>query len=240
MNRIVTVMAVALLLVFTAGLNAQGVGRNGRNRNTYKKANEQAKKAAEAQAKKAQKNAAQEEKKEEREEAKEERKSKDDDEGGIGITGGDAAEDVAEPGSTISRAIKDDTLEKIMDELKLEDKTKRAAFKSNVRKAWEDSEAEDKRYAGIYKRYEDNDDKLAAEKKVHKDKLEKIWDDSDEKLTKDEVLDEGQLAAWKKTSSDLREKTATDRYYEAKKKSGGEEEPKKEEPKKEKKEDSDD
>ena len=139
-------------------------------------------------------------------------------------------------GSTISRAIKDETLEKIMDELKLEDKAKRASFKSNVRGAWEDSEKEDKRYASIYKRYEDNDDKLAAEKKVHEDKLKKIWDDSDEKLTKDEVLDEAQLAAWKKTSADLREKTATDRYYEAKKKAAAGDD---DEPKKEKKEEDD-
>lgn len=231
MNRIVIVMAVALLLVFTASLNAQGLGKNYKKQNgSYKKANEKAQKQGAQQAKKAQKNAEQEEKKEEREEAKEERDARKngEDEDGIGIVGGAEEEELPEPGSTIARAIKDETLEKIMDELKLEDKAKRAKFKSNVRGAWEDSEKEDKRYAGVYKRYLENDDKLAAEKKVHEGKLEKIWDESDEDLTKDEVLDEGQLEAWKKTSKELREKTATDRYYEAKKKAGGEEEPKKE------------
>ena len=240
MNRIVTVMAFALLFVCAAGLNAQGLGKNYKKQNgSYKKANDKAQKAGQAQAKKAQKNAEQEEKKQEREDAKAEREGGDDDDGGIGIVGGEKADEVAEPGSTISRAIKDETREKIMDELKLEDKAKRASFKSNVRGAWEDSEKEDKRYASIYKRYEDNDDKLAAEKKVHEDKLKKIWDESDEKLTKDEVLTEEQMTRWKKTSEELRTKTNTDRYYEAKAKQDAAKAAEEDADKKEKKDDED-
>jgi len=238
MNRFLSVLAVVMLVAFAADLSAQG--RNWRKNNgSYKKASEKAQKAGEQQAKKAQQKNEQEEKEAEREAAKEEREAKrnGEEEDGIAIAGGDEADDLPEPGETVNRAIKDETLEEVMDELGLEDKAKRSKFKSNVRGAWEDSEKEDKRYSVLYKKYLENSDKLEAEKRVHQDKLKKIWDESDEKLKKDEVLDEKQLEAWKKTSEELRTKTATDLHYEGKAKQA---QPEKKEDKKEKKEDSED
>jgi len=238
MKRFITVVALAVVCCFAADLYAQGGVRRNKEQRDIKKAQAEAEKNRKEQAAKAKKNAEQAEREAEKEEAREERDARrngEEEEDGIGIVGGDAgADEVAEPGSTISRAIKDETLEKVMDELKLEDKNKRAKFKSEVRGAWDDCEKEDKRYALTYKRYMDNAEKLATEKKVHQDKLTKIWEESDEKLTKDEVLDADQMTRWKKASAELREKSATDRYYEAKNK------PVPEEPKKEKKEEGDD
>ncbi|MCB9933264.1 MAG: hypothetical protein H6841_07580 [Planctomycetes bacterium] len=238
MKRVLTVLAVVLLVAFAVDLSAQG--RNWRrNSGSYKRASEKAQKAGEQQAKKAQKNAEKEEREDAREDAKEEREAKrnGEEEDGIAIAGGDQADDLPEPGETVARAIKDETLEEVMDELGLEDKNKRTKFKTNVRGAWEDTEKEDKRYSVLYKKYLENSDKLAAEKKVHQEKLKKIWDESDEKLKKEEVLDEKQTEAWKKTSEELRTKTATDVHYEGKAKQA---EPEKKEDKKEKKEDSED
>ncbi|MCZ7607982.1 MAG: hypothetical protein M5U25_18370 [Planctomycetota bacterium] len=240
MKRFLTVLAVVMLVAFAADLTAQGVGTGWRkNKNTYKKANEKAQKAGEQQAKKAQKNAEKEEREEAREAAKEEREAKrnGEEEDGIAIAGGDAADELPEPGETVSRAIKDETLDEVMDELGLEDKAKRSKFKSNVRGAWEDSEKEDKRYSVLYKKYLENSEKLEAEKRVHQEKLKKIWDASDEKLKKEEVLDEKQLEAWKKTSEELRIKTATDYHYEGKARQA---EPEQKEDKKEKKEEGED
>lgn len=238
MNRFLSVLAVVMLVAFAADLSAQG--RNWRKNNgSYKKASEKAQKAGEQQAKKAQQKNEQEEKEAEREAAKEEREAKrngEEEEDGIAIAGGEA-DDLPEPGETVNRAIKDETLEEVMDELGLEDKAKRSKFKSNVRSAWEDSEKEDKRFSVLYKKYLENSEKLEAEKRVHQDKLKKIWDESDEKLKKEEVLDEKQAEAWKKTSEELRTKTATDLHYEGKAKQA---QPEKKEDKKEKKEDSED
>ena len=238
MKRFLPLLAVVMLIAFAADLSAQG--RNWRKNNgSYKKASEKAQKAGEQQAKKAQQKNEQEEKEAEREAAKEEREAKrnGEDEDGIAIAGGDEADDLPEPGESVNRAIKDETLEEVMDELGLEDKAKRSKFKSNVRGAWEDSEKEDKRYSVLYKKYLENSDKLEAEKRVHQDKLKKIWDESDEKLKKEEVLDEKQQEAWQKTSEELRTKTATDLHYEGKAKQA---QPEKKEDKKEKKEDSED
>ena len=85
--------------------------------------------------------------------------------------------------------------------------------------------------------FEANVEKLADEKESHTEKLKKIWDESDEKLAKEEVLDETQTERWKKSSAELRTKTNTDRYYEAKAKQAEAEKANEEADKKEKKDD---
>jgi len=237
------VMTVVLVCMFAVSLNAQGIGRNAKkNRNTYKKSADKANKDYQKHAQKAAKNAEKEEKAEEREEAKAEREAKrNGEDDGVKIVGGDDAspEDMPQPGATIDRTIKDKTIDQIMDELGLKDEAKREAFKKNVRAAWEDTEKEDKSYASKYKRYEDDAEKLADAKKDHQEKLKKIWDESDEKLTKDEVLTEEQMTRWKKTSEELRTKTNTDRYYEAKAKQDAAKAAEEDADKKEKKDDED-
>lgn len=246
MNRFLALTTVVLVCLFATSLAAQGQGRSIRkSRNEMKKSADEANKEYQKKAQKAAKNAEKEEKAEERDEAKAEREAKrnGEEEDGIGIVGGgdDATPDnLPEPGATIDRAVKDKTIDEIMDELGLKDESKRAAFKRNVRDAWEDTEKEDKTYGGKYKRYEDDNEKLADAKKDHVEKLKKIWDESDEKLKKDEVLDEDQTTRWKKTSAELRTKTNTDRYYEAKAKQAAAEEANKEADKKEKKDEEED
>lgn len=215
MNRLFTVIVIATVCLFSAELVAQvGAGRP-KNKNTYKKANEQAKKAGEQQAKQAQKKNEQEEKEAEREAAKEEREARrNGEEDGPSIIGG-PAEDLPEPGEATDKKTKESVIDGVMDELGITDDKKRAAFKKNVTKAWEDSEKEDKRWAGVYRRYEDDAEKLGKEKTEHAEKLKKIWDESDKDLEKDEVLTEEQMKRWKEASSELRTKTNTDRYYES-------------------------
>lgn len=235
MNRLIALIAVVLICAFAVNLNAQTQRKN--NKNTYKKANEKAQKAGAQQAKKAQKNAAKEAAAEEREAEKEEREvereaRRNGEEDGPSIIGGDTpAEDLPEPGEATDKEFKDKTLDAILDELEVVDPDKRDDFKKYARDAWEDSEKEDKRWAGVYRRYEDKPEKLGEETREHTEKLAKIWEDSDEDIVKKEVLTEEQMKRWKEASSDLRTKTNTDRYYEAKAK---------EQPVKEKKDESED
>ena len=216
MNRFITLIAVVLLCAFAASLSAQGRYPR-KNKNTYKKANEQAKKAAEKQQKKAQNNAKKEAAAEEREAEKEEREARrnGDEEERPAIVGGEGA-DLPEPGEATEEEFKEEVLEGILDELGVTDEKQRKEFKKNVIDAWEDTEKEDKRWAGVYRRYEDDSEKLGDKKEEHTEKLAKIWEDSDEDLVKDEVLTEEQMKRWKDASEELRTKTNTDRYYEAK------------------------
>ena len=209
MNRFIALIAVVLVCAFAANLTAQGVGKGWRkNNNTYKKANDKAQKEAEQRAKKAQNNAKKEAAAEEREAEKEEREAEREarrkgEEEGPSIAGGDEGEDLPEPGEATDKKFKEEVLDGILDELGVTDEKKRKDFHKYVTDAWEDTEKEDKRWAGVYRRYEEDAEKLGEKKKEHADKLKKIWDESDEDLTKKEVLTEEQMKRWKEASEDL-------------------------------------
>lgn len=115
------------------------------------------------------------------------------------------------PGQTVADKEKDERLEKEADKLGLEDKKVRANFKKGARKAWDESEREDKRWGDIYKRLGDDAKKKEEESKKHLEKLAKIWEDSDADLKKKEILDDPKIGEWKKNSADLRKETATDK-----------------------------
>lgn len=246
MNRLFAVAAIMIFCLFAADLAGQGIGRNARkNHNTYKKASEKTAKNQQAAQKKAAKNAQRENAKDEAEAAREERDAEREAEKAerdAARAGEDspAPEEEAEdavPGEVLPRVVKDAAIDDAMDELKLTDASKRAAFKRNVRGAWEDSEKEDKRYHGAVTKADSNAERLAEEKKVHGEKLKKIWDESDEKLTKDAVLTDEQMEAWKKLSQDLRTKTNTDIHHDFKSKQAEPEAAEKKQAKKADKED---
>ncbi|MBK9975046.1 MAG: hypothetical protein IPP14_09775 [Planctomycetes bacterium] len=115
------------------------------------------------------------------------------------------------PGQTVPDKEKDERLEKEADKLGLEDKKVRANFKKGAKKAWDESEREDKRWGDIYKRLGDDAKKKEEETKKHLEKLGKIWEDSDADLKKKEILDDPKIEDWKKNSADLRKETATDK-----------------------------
>lgn len=235
MKRLITPIAVAIVLIFASGLDAQSVSkREQRNGNKAQREVEKNRKAQQDAIKRQQKNAAKNAEEEERDAAREEREAerearKNGEEEGPSIVGGAEGEDIPEPGEATDKKFKEDVLEGILDELGVTDEGKRKDFHKYVTDAWEDSEKEDKRWAGVYRRYEEDAEKLGEEKKEHAEKLKKIWDDSDEDLTKKEVLTEEQMKRWKEASEELRTKTNTDRYYEAKPKSEPDVKEKKEE-----------
>lgn len=221
MTRLLTL--AMLCLVLAAGLSAQGIGRSpAKSRNSLKKgANEAAKEAnnAAAKARRAENRDEAAEKREAADAAKEAKQKKDEG-AAVGpdvVLPEDGQEDIPEPGNTVPRAEKDTTIDEVMDMLKLTDKTKREAFKKLVREAWESTEKEDKRYAPAYKRA-DTDEKKAAAKKEHDEKLKAIWVKSDEEVAKQKLLTDDQTKQWLKASEELRTKTATDIHYEAKEK----------------------
>lgn len=115
------------------------------------------------------------------------------------------------PGQTTPEKEKDEWLEKEADKLGLEEKKARSSFLKLAKKAWDDSEKEDKRWSDVLKKVKDDAEKKAAETKKHQDKLKEIWDKSDEELKKKETLDDTKLEQWKKDSEHLRKETATDK-----------------------------
>lgn len=224
MRKLVVALVVVLVAGFAVELSAQeGRGRGStyrgvrgslkREADKAEKQSEQNRKEAARKAEKAREEEEREAEKEEREAAKKEKKGEDAAGDAMEMPEGPEAEE-AKPGDTIPRAEKDEILDEIMDELGLKDAALREKFKKSVRGAWEDSEKEDKRYYGEYKK-SDNDDKKAAAKKTHQEKLKGVWDKSDTELDKDKVLNEEQKKKWKDASKDLREKTATDWWEEA-------------------------
>ncbi|MBX3474068.1 MAG: hypothetical protein KF754_06760 [Planctomycetes bacterium] len=125
--------------------------------------------------------------------------------------GEDGTEERVLPGQSVDDKAKDERLEKEADKLGLEDKKIRTAFKKIAKKAWDDSEREDKRWSPVRKAVASDEKKLADESKKHQEKLGKVWEDSDAEMKKKEVLDETKLEDWKKNSADLRKETATDK-----------------------------
>lgn len=213
MKNVLTLLALALVLVCATALEAQGRSPYRRNQNEYKRANDKAADNLQKHAKNAAKKNEQDQREADREAAKEERDAKRDERGNNNA--GDAAEPeyVPQPGEVVEKALKEEIIDEWMDELALADKGQRDKFKRNVRAAWEDNEKEDKRYAAAYKKA-DTIEKMEAEKKTHQEKLKKTWDDSDAKLLKEKAVNDDQLAKWKQISTELRTKTATDLYYE--------------------------
>lgn len=124
--------------------------------------------------------------------------------------GEDGTEERVLPGQTVPDKDKLAWLEKQADELAV-DKKQRTAFLRAATKAWNETEREDKRWAGVIKSVKDNAEKRATEQTKHKENLAKVWTDSDADLTKKEILNEEQLAAWQKASAHLRAETATDK-----------------------------
>ncbi len=215
MKNVLTLVALALVLVCATALEAQGRSPYRRNQNEYKRAADKNAENLQKQAKNAGKKNEQEEREAEREAAKEEREQEREAKRGQGNNAGDAEEPeyVPQPGEVVEKALKEEIIDEWMDDLGLTDKAQRDKFKRNVRGAWEDNEKEDKRYAAAYKKAT-TIEKMDAEKKNHKEKLTKIWEESDAKLLKEKAVNDDQLAKWKEMSTELRTKTATDLYYE--------------------------
>ncbi|MCC6465843.1 MAG: hypothetical protein IT463_10930, partial [Planctomycetes bacterium] len=173
-------LAVALVVLLVAGFAVELSAQEGRGRgNPYRGVRGSIKREAEKNEKQAEqhrkeaarrneKEQAEEEReaaKEEREAAKKEKKGEDAAGDAMEMPEGAVEEDV-KPGETIPRAEKDGILDDIMDELGLKDAALREKFKKSVRSAWEDSEKEDKRYYGEYKKADTSEEKKAAAKKT--------------------------------------------------------------------------
>lgn len=249
MKNVLTLLALALVLVCATALEAQGRSPYRRNQNEYKRAADKNADNLQKQAKNAGKKAEQEEREAEREAAKEEREARRE-QGNNNAGDAEEPEYVPQPGEVVEKALKEEIIDEWMDELAIADKAQRDKFKRNVRGAWEDNEKEDKRYAAAYKKAS-TIEKMDAEKKTHKEKLTKIWEDSDAKLLKEKAVTDDQLAKWKTMSTELRTKTATDLYYEDLNKKNeektakegakeGEQAPEKKAPEKKEKKDADD
>ena len=214
MTRLIPLLVLCLALA--AGLSAQGIVRSpAKSRNSLNKGANEAAKEAQNAANKARKAENRSEAEEKREAAKEAKQPKG--EGPEIVLPEDGDDVVPEPGETVARAEKDTTIDDVMDMLKLTDKVKREQFKKNVLAAWEASEKEDKRYAPVYKKA-DTPEKREAARKEHQEKLKAIWTKSDEDMAKQKLLTEEQTKQWKKASEELRTKTATDIFYEAREK----------------------
>jgi hypothetical protein len=222
MTRLLTLAMLCLLLA--TGLAAQGIGRApAKSRNSLKKGANESAKEAQSAANKARAAERRDEAAKERDakdaakEAAKEKKAEDSAAGPAIEMPEDEQEAVPEPGETVTRAEKDSTIDDVMDMLKLTDKTAREKFKKLVRDGWEDTEKEDKRFAPIYKKA-DTDEKKAAARKEHQDKLKALWDKVDAEIARQKLLNDDQTKQWKKASEELRTKTATDLHYEAKEK----------------------
>lgn len=131
--------------------------------------------------------------------------------------GEDGTEDRVEPGQTVADKEKETWLDTEATKLGLEDKKVRSDFKKAGLKVWKDCEAEDQKYAAIYKANKDQKDvdkKMEEPKKKHLEALKKIWDKSDEDMLKKKILSEEQLKTWQEDTKKMREQTATDKSYE--------------------------
>ena len=131
--------------------------------------------------------------------------------------GEDGQEERVEPGQTTPDKDKETWIKTEMTKLTITDKKQRGSFKKIALKAWRDSEAEDLRYAGDYKRVKDHKDaeaKLEEPRKKHQENLKKLWDKSDEELKKKELVDDDKLKLWQEDTKQMREKTATDKSAE--------------------------
>lgn len=131
--------------------------------------------------------------------------------------GEDGTEERVEPGQTVPDKDKEVWLDTEATKLGIEDKKIRTDFKKVGLKAWKDSEAEDQKYAAIYKPnkdLKDVDKRMEEPKKKHLEALKKIWDKCDTDMTKKKLLSEEQLKTWQEDTKKMREQTATDKSYE--------------------------
>ncbi len=176
---------------------------------------------AQRRAKNAQEEKERDEKAAEREAAKEEREAKKAEKEGGAVT------EEIKPGTVTAEEVKLAWIEAEMDKLAMESKTARTSFSKLVLKAWNDSEAEDARYAKEYEAGKDDAKLLDPARKAHQDKLKKIWDDLDSEATKKRLLDDIRLKQWQADSKFLREKTATDKFEEQEKAKLAKKQPKK-------------
>ena len=125
--------------------------------------------------------------------------------------GEDGTEERVEPGDTVDKDDKEKRLEEEADKLGLEDKKLRKDFIKYGKLGWDKAEKEDSRWAKKYKRVKDDEEALKKAQEEHKEKLDEAWADADEDQLKKEILDEEQLAKFKKNTEDLRKETATDK-----------------------------
>lgn len=215
-------LALIALLFLASPLMAQWGGKNAaRGKDPKAPDTDKQREEAQRRAQKAANEKERQEKEAEREQAKEEREAKK-----AEREGGPAATEV-KPGDTVAEEVKLAWIEAEMDKLALENKTTRAGFSKLVLKAWKDSEAEDARYAKEFDTAKDDPKLLDQARKVHLEKLKKIWDDVDSEATKKKLLDDVRLKQWQSDSKFLREKTATDKYEEQEKAKVAKKQPKK-------------
>jgi hypothetical protein len=127
--------------------------------------------------------------------------------------GESGTEDRILPGQVVPDADKDKRLEEEADKLELEDRRKRTAFLRHAKAAWQKTERQDRRFSSIWSRVKNDEERAAEETKKHKDELESIWKECDDRLLKDEILDEGQLRKFQESTEDLREETATEKSH---------------------------